>query len=35
MRMHGLKVNLIKATKGKIQIPGITYKEKPIISARA
>ena len=28
-------LNLIKATKGKIQIPGITYKEKPIISARA
>ena len=27
-------LNLIKATKGKIQIPGITYKEKPIISAR-
>ena len=27
-------MNLIKATKGKIQIPGITYKEKPIISAR-
>ena len=28
-------LNLIKAAKGKIQIPGITYKEKPIISARA
>lgn len=27
-------LNLIKATKGKIQIPGITYREKPIISAR-
>lgn len=27
-------LNLIKATNGKIQIPGITYREKPIISAR-